>query len=423
MGKKTKKIDLAIYQTFFENVLNCIQDSQYEALLAANQKLISLYWDIGEKIVEAQAARNWGTEVVSKLAEDIQKVLPGIRGFSSKNLWRMRKFYTFYVDKPELKILIKSIAWTHNLEIMTKCQDNLQCEFYIRMTIKYGWTKNVLVHQIENRAYEKTLSNQTNFDLKLPKEVRTQAKLAVKDEYVFDFLDLGDKYNERALEKALILNVESFLYEIGNMFTFVGSQYRLEINDKEYFIDILLYHRRLRSLIAIELKIGTFLPEYIGKMQFYLALLDDTVRLEEENPSIGIILCKSKDKTVVEYALRESKKPIGVATYTVTPKLPKELETQLPTPEQIAKLLKGIEKESQITNRKSQEYNSKILSKAKQKVIEYLDQNKSISNQQYQKLIKVSKRQASKELKILVDEGILLKVGTKGPGTYYTLDP
>lgn len=184
--------------------------------------------------------------------------------------------------------------------------------------------------------------NQANFEQTLPEPLREQARLALKDEYTFDFLELGDQHSERQLEQALIANVPAFLREMGGMFAFVGSQYRLEVGDKEYFIDVLLYHRRLRCLIAVELKIGEFLPEYVGKMQFYLAALDDVVREERESPSIGIILCKSKDKLTVEYALRESNKPIGVATYRIVSTIPQELEGQLPAPDQIARLLEGL---------------------------------------------------------------------------------
>ncbi|NEO66489.1 MAG: DUF1016 domain-containing protein, partial [Moorea sp. SIO4G2] len=227
--------------------------------------------------------------------------------------------------------------------IMQKCKDDLEREFYIRMTRKFGWTKNVLIHQIENQTYEKTLLNQTNFEQTVSEEIRKQAKLAVKDEYIFDFLELADQYSERQLEQAILAKVEPFLREMGGMFAFIGSQYRLEISNKEYFIDLLLFHRHLKCLVAIDLKIGEFLPEYIGKMQFYLAALDDKVRLEEENYAIGIILCKSKDKTIVEYALKESNKPIGVATYRIVSTLPQQLQNQLPAPEQVALLLEGVE--------------------------------------------------------------------------------
>lgn len=239
--------------------------------------------------------------------------------------------------------MVAEIGWTHNLVILEKCKDDLQREFYIRMTRKFGWTKNVLIHQIENQTYEKTLLNQTNFDQALTEEIRNQAKLAIKDEYTFDFLELSDEFNERQLEQAILRRVEPFLREMGGMFTFVGSQYRLTVCAQEYFIDLLLYHRRLKCLVAIELKVGSFLPEYVGKMQFYLAVLNDTVRLPDENPAIGIILCKSKDRTIVEYALRESNTPIGVATYQMVSTIPPELQDQLPAPQQVAKLLEGLE--------------------------------------------------------------------------------
>ncbi len=255
----------------------------------------------------------------------------------------MRKYYLAYRDNEELQPLAAEISWTHNQTILDRCKDDLEQEFYLRMTRRIGWSRRVLVHQIENQTYEKTLLNQTNFTETLPEPIRDQARLAVKDAYTFDFLELGDEHSERQLEGAILAQVEPFLREMGGVFSFVGSQYRLEVSGKEYFIDLLLFHRALRCLVALELKIGEFLPEYVGKMQFYLALLDDTVRMPEENPAIGIILCKSKDKTIVEYALRESNKPIGVASYRVVTALPEELKGQLPEPEQVARLLKDLE--------------------------------------------------------------------------------
>jgi predicted nuclease of restriction endonuclease-like (RecB) superfamily len=320
-----------------------IRSAQYEALKAVNREMINLYWDIGQIIVTQQQGASWGKSVVEQLAKDLQAEFPGISGFSAANLWRMRLFYESYVNNEKLAPMVREIGWTHNLVIVEKCKDDLEREFYIRMTRKFGWTKNVLIHQIENQTYEKTLLNQTNFDKTVPAEIRNQLKLAVKDEYTFDFLELADEHSERQLEQAILARVEPFLQEMGGVFAFIGSQYRLEINEEEYFIDILLYHRRLKCLVAIELKIGKFLPEYVGKMQFYLAVLDDTVKLPDENPSIGIILCKSKERTIVEYALKESNKPIGIGTYQVVSKLPQELQNQLPAPEQVAKLLEGVE--------------------------------------------------------------------------------
>jgi predicted nuclease of restriction endonuclease-like (RecB) superfamily len=252
----------------------------------------------------------------------------------------MREFYIAYRDLPKVQPLVAQIGWTQNLIVLQRCRDPLEREFYIRMTKKFGWTKNVLIHQIENQSYEKTLLGQTNFDKALTPELRAQAKLAVKDEYIFDFLELGEEHAERELERALVARVEQFLRSMGGLFTFVGSQYRLEVEGREFFIDLLLFHRRLRCLVAIELKVGEFQPEFVGKMQFYLTTLDRQVREKGENPSIGIILCKEKNRTIVEYALCDATKPIGVATYRIVKRLPKELKGQLPSPEEIARLLK-----------------------------------------------------------------------------------
>lgn len=330
------------YTALLGAVKERIRSAQYEALRAVNKALIGLYWDIGKLIVERQQGNTWGKSVVEQLAKDLQAEFPGVSGFSATNLRRMKGFYEAYAHHEKLAPMVREIGWTHNLIVMERCKDDLEREFYLRMTRKFGWTKNVLVHHIENRTYEKTLLNQTNFDQTLPEEARRQAKLAVKDEYTFDFLELADEYSERQFQSALLANVERFLREMGGLFTLIGSEYRLEVGENEYFVDLLLFHRRLRCLVAVELKIGPFLPEYVGKMQFYLAVLDDQARMPDENPSIGIILCKSKDKTIVEYALRESNKPIGVATYQIVTSLPKRLQDDLPSPEQIAKLLEGI---------------------------------------------------------------------------------
>ena len=298
-----------------------------------------MYWDIGRMIAERQADSAHGDAIVEQLSRDLRAEFPRISGFSRRNVFYMREFYLLYRDLPKVQPLVAQIGWTHNLVILQRCKDPLEREFYIRMTRKFGWTKNVLIHQIENQSYEKSLLGQTNFDQALTPELRTRAQLAVRDEYTFDFLALGDEHGERELEKALIARVEDFLHTMGGMFAFVGSQFRLEVGGKEYFIDLLLFHRRLCSLVAIELKVGEFQPEFVGKMQFYLTALDRQVREESENPSIGIILCKEKNRTVVEYALHDARKPMGVATYHVSKQLPKELKGQLPSPQEIARLL------------------------------------------------------------------------------------
>ncbi len=323
------------YAEFLLEVKQRIRDAQYSALKAVNKELIALYWDIGKKLVEQQEKHSWGKSIVETLAKDLQREYLGIKGFSSANLWRMRTFYLRYKENEKLAPLVREISWTKNVIILEKCEEDLERQFYIQMTKKFGWTKNVLIHQIENKSYEKYLLNQTNFDKTVPVKYQNQAKLAVKDEYIFDFLELGEEHSEKELESALMERVRKFLAEMGGNFCYIGNQYRLEIEDKEYFIDLLLYHRKLKCLVALEIKVGEFMPEFAGKMQFYLSLLDDKVKLEDENASIGIIICKNKNRTVVEYALKETKKTIGVATYKMTSELPKQLSKYLPSKEEI----------------------------------------------------------------------------------------
>lgn len=330
------------YPRLLSEVKERIRSAQYEALKAVNKELVGLYWDIGQMIVERQDVEGWGKAVVEQLAADLRTEFPGVAGFSASNLWRMKAFFEAYTGLEKLAPLVREIGWSHNLVILERCKDPLEREFYIRMTRKFGWSKNVLIHQIDNQSYEKSLLGQTNFDQTLTPELRAQAKLAVKDEYTFDFLELGEVYSERELERALIARIEDFLRAMDGMFAFMGSQYRLEVDGKEFFIDLLLFHRRLRCLVAIELKVGEFLPEFVGKMQFYLTALDRQVRQEDENPSIGIILCKEKSRTIVEYALHDARKPIGVATYEITKTLPKALKGQLPSPKDIAHLLEDL---------------------------------------------------------------------------------
>ena len=330
------------YPALLAEVKARIQSAQYAALRAVNKELVGLYWDIGRLIVERQETEGWGKGGVEQLSADLRATFPGVGGFSAQNLWYMRQFFQEYSAAPKLQPLVGEIGWAHNLLILSRCKEAQEREFYLRMTRKFGWSKNVLAHQIDNQSYEKSLLGQTNFDRALTPALRAQAKLAVKDEYAFDFLELGEQHSERELERALIARIEDFLRAMGGMFSFMGSQYRLEVEGKEFFIDLLLFHRKLRALVAIELKIGEFEPEFVGKMQFYLAALDAQVRQEDENSSIGIILCKEKTRTIVEYALRDARKPIGVATYAITKTLPKELKDQLPSPKAIARLLESL---------------------------------------------------------------------------------
>ena len=321
--------------TFIAEIKTKVRQAQYEALKAVNVKLIDLYWEIGKSIAEKQS-ESWGKAIVPTLSKELQIEFPGMSGFSVSNLWQMAQFYTEYQGIENLQPLVGEISWTKHLSIMSKCKDNLERQFYILATKKFGWTKNVLIHQIENKTYEKYLLNQTNFDATLPEAIKHQAQLAVKDEYTFDLLNLTDEHSESLLEEQLVKNIRNFLLEMGHQFTFVGNQFRLQVDDKEYFVDLLLYHRQLQSLVAVELKVGEFQPEYKGKMEFYLSVLNDKVKLPNENDAIGIIICKEKNRTVVEYSLKTSHQPIGVATYTTQDKLPKIYRNFLPDSKMIS---------------------------------------------------------------------------------------
>lgn len=327
------------YKQFFIEIKERIRVAQYEAMKAVNKEMIQLYWDIGKSLSEKQKELGWGKSVVEALSADLQKEFPGMQGFGARNIWYMQQFYNEYQGNEILQPLVAEISWSKHLVIMTKCKDVQERQYYILSTKKYGWTKDVLTHKIEAQSFEKYLLGQNNFENTLPDHVKNQAILAVKDDYTFDFLGLDAEHSEFELEQALIKNIRSFLIEFGTDFTFMGNQYRIEIDGEEYFIDLLLYHRKLQCLVAIELKIGKFLPEYKGKMEFYLNVLNDKIKLPHENPTIGIIICKSKKRTIVEYALKDSNQPIGVATYNLTANLPNSYKELLPDAEEIAKKL------------------------------------------------------------------------------------
>ena len=333
-------MDIIIYQPFVNEIKELIQRKQFQAIKMVNIETINLYWEIGEEIYRQQREKG-GKSIVQILAKELQKEFPGTQGYSAANLWRMRNFYLTYCNSEKLAPLVREISWSNNIAIMEKCKDDLQREFYIQMTKRFGWTKRVLINFIEAKTYEKYLLNQTNFDLTLPEERRIQAKLAVKDEYTFDFAELSPEYTEHELEVQLVNHIRAFLIEMGGDFSFLGNQYHLVVGSRDLYIDLLLFHRRLRCLVAIELKIGEFEAEYAGKMQLYLTALDEQVKLPDENSSI----CKSKDRTYVEYALKRSNVPIGVATYQLCSSLPDNMKEMLPEPEEIVRRLGIFEKD------------------------------------------------------------------------------
>lgn len=337
MTEKNSSILSPEYLNFKNEITARIRSAQYEALKAVNKEIIALYWEVGKRITEQQTALGWGKSVVENLSRDIQKEFPGIQGFGVRNMWDMARFYAEYQSNEILQPLVAEISWSKHIVILTKCKETRQRQFYILATKKYGWTKDVLINKIEAKTYENYLLGQSNFDITLPDSIKNQAILALKDEYTFDLVGLAEEHSEYELEQAIIKNIRAFLMEFGTDFSFIGNQYRLEVDGKEYFIDLLLYNRRLQAMIAIELKIGEFQPEYKGKMEFYLNILNDTVKLPHENPAIGIIICKSKSRMIVEYALKSSNMPIGVATYSLSSELPEAYKKLLPTSEEIAK--------------------------------------------------------------------------------------
>ncbi len=338
----TTSFDSPAYQELVADATARVQSGQLAAFRAVNKELIGLYWDLGKMIVERQQLHGWGKSVVEMLVKDLQMAFPRMLGLSASNMWRARAFYLAYCDAQFLAPLAREIGWTHNYHIFEKCKDQHERHFYLLMTKRFGWTKNVLIHQIENQTFEKTVISQHNFEATLPEPLHEQAILAVKDDYAFGFLELGDQHSEYQLEQAILQNIRQFLVEMGGDFCFIANQFALELNGKDYKVDLLLFHRGLQSLVAIDLKIVEFEPEHTGKMGFYLSLLDHRVKKPHENSSIGIIICKSKDHTTVEFALKDLNKPIGVATYSFTKTLPKELSAFFPSPEELIRRVEAV---------------------------------------------------------------------------------
>jgi predicted nuclease of restriction endonuclease-like (RecB) superfamily len=322
--------------------------------------LIGLYWVIGSEIAQRQKKEGWGRSVVERLSSDLCTEFPGMHGFSARNLWDMRRLYEEYCGDSNLRQLVAEIPWGQNLLILNMVKDMTARAYYLRLTAEQGWSRNVLLHQIKGQAYERhaLAEKQHNFAETLPEHLAGQVDEAMKDVYLLDFLGIAKPVVEREMERRMVNRIKDVILELGYGFAFLGNQYRVSLEGKDYFIDLLFYHRRLKSLVAVELKSGVFLPEYAGKMNFYLNLLDDFVREPDENPSIGIILCADRNRVDVEYALRGIDKPMGVAGYSLTHDLPKELAGKLPDAKQIeAEILRelGAEEDGRLCNSDKQD--------------------------------------------------------------------
>ncbi len=400
----TKALTLPDYPTFLASLKERILHARVSAARAVNHELVLLYWDIGRGIVEKQQTGGWGDAVVERLAADLRAEFPDIRGFSVANLWRMKQFYSVHTSpeflaqaarelkknqgqflvqvapetgssinpqasrrpgasfkrpsknavsssvpgvKPAflaqaVRELVVTIPWGHHVFMLGKLTTPAARLFYLRATAKFGWSRNVLLHQVKACAYERAVTEKKthNFGLALPEHLVEQADEMLKSRYNLEFLGLTRVLKERELEDRLISRLQQFILELGYGFCFVGRQYRLALGRKEYFVDLLFYHRFLKSLVAFDLKIGSFEPEHAGKMDFYLNLLNETERAPDDQPSIGIILCAEKDEIEVEFSLKTKNNPIGVAEYQFQSRLPPEFKGRLPSVKQLASVMR-----------------------------------------------------------------------------------
>jgi predicted nuclease of restriction endonuclease-like (RecB) superfamily len=318
---------------------------------------VLLYWQLGQDILTRQRQQGWGAKVIDRLARDLQKEFPDMKGFSPRNLKYMRAFAEAYPNEPIVQEVLAQITWYHNIALIEKLKSPEERLWYAQKTVENGWSRNVLVHQIETGLHRRLGAALTNFDRTLPKPQSDLAQQLLKDPYNFDFLSLGQEVQERDLERALVNHIRDFLLELGVGFAFVGSQYHLEIDGDDYYIDLLFYHLRLRCYVVIDLKMKEFQPEYSGKMNFYISAVDDLLRHPDDQPTIGIILCRGKKKTIAEYALRDLNKPIGISTYKLKDSLPQTLQDNLPTLEQLEIELNTVasEMEAEITRPQEQE--------------------------------------------------------------------
>nr|WP_321469287.1 PDDEXK nuclease domain-containing protein [uncultured Desulfobulbus sp.] len=319
-----------------------IQSAQQRATLAVNRHLVLLYWQIGCDILARQAEQGWGAKVIDRLAHDLRTAFPEMKGFSRANLMYMRAFAEAWPEEQIVQQAVGQLPWGHNLVLLTRLKQPEQRLAYARAAIEHGWSRNVLNVHIETRLLERTGKAVTNFSARLPASGSDLARESLKDPYLFDFLDVGKEADEREIESALVRHITHFLLELGAGFAFVGRQVHLEVGGDDFFIDLLFYHLKLRCYVVIELKADKFKPEHLGQLGFYLTAVDRQVKAEQDNPSIGLLLCKSKNKVVAEYALGDKTQPMGIAEYKLLESLPEPLQTSLPSIEQIENELKDM---------------------------------------------------------------------------------
>jgi predicted nuclease of restriction endonuclease-like (RecB) superfamily len=343
---KVKKIALETsvkeYVSIFKDIKKRVQQAQVKAAFSVNKELLMLYWEIGRIVVEMQQKQRWGTRFIEQLANDLKNEFPGVAGFSRSNIFRMQAFYKAYEKVSEAprqlsQLPIFDIPWWHNVILLTKLEDNNERLWYAVKTIQYGWSSTMLEHWISTSLYHREGKALTNFKQTLPAMHSDLAQQSLKDPYLFDFLTLHKEHLEQDLEQGLIAHIQKFLLELGQGFAFVGRQVHLEVENKDFYIDLLFYHTRLRCYVVVELKTTDFDPRDTGQISFYLAAVDAQIKHVDDQPTIGLLLCKSKSKLIVEYALRSNIAPIGIASYEtkLVESLPKNLKSNLPTIEEI----------------------------------------------------------------------------------------
>lgn len=374
--------ELMLYRELLVDIKVCVRQAQQRAALSANAEMILMYWDIGRMIAARQEREGWGAGVIPRLAIDLKNELPEEKGFSERNLKYMIRFAREYPPQPivqravaqlqkadpgaattispplansetssMLSLVQRSVAqipWGHNITLMERIKDLPTRLWYARKTLEQGWSRDTLTAQIKTRAHERQGGAVTNFPATLPEVHASLARSLLKDPYLFDFLTLEEPFHERELETGLLSHIQKFLLELGRGFAFVGRQYRLEVSGREFYLDLLFYHLHLRCFVVVELKKGDFKPEYAGKMNFYCSVVDDQLRHAQDVPTLGLILCQTKDRILAEYALRDIHKPIGIADYEITRALPGELASSLPSIEAIeAELSRDLGNEEQ----------------------------------------------------------------------------
>lgn len=329
------------YEQFLTETKDRIRRAQVRAALAVNGEVILLYWDLGRNILERQATEGWGSKVIDRLSKDLKRDFPDMKGFSSRNLKYMRKFAQAYPEREIVQRVAALIPWRHNQILLDKVKDYDQRLWYAQKSLANNWSRDILAIQIESDLYQRQGGAVTNFEQTLPQAQSDLARQLIKDPYNFDFLSLGEDAQERELEKALVDHIREFLLELGVGFAFMGSQYHIEVDGDDYYIDLLFYHVQLRCYVVIDLKVTEFRPEYFGKMNFYVSAVDDMLRHADDNPTIGLVLCRSSKKTTAEYAIRNVSTPIAVATH----RLPEKLRQSLPTIEQLEMEIDTVIKE------------------------------------------------------------------------------